>query len=106
MQALSAASRFLRIGEPVRPAHFARLVDVDRESTRHPFSADFEALDLRTALRLALPGRGDAPVRLAFCGIPPDALDQGKQIVDVDAIDDVEFGDLSFSSHDRPPLLG
>src|SRR6202011_1708460 len=94
----------LRIGEPVCSAQFARFVDVDREPTRHPFSADLEALDLRTAPRLALPGRGDAPVCLAFCGVPPGAFDQRKQVVKIDAVDDGRFGGLRLGNHDRPPL--
>src|ERR1700731_4722360 len=77
---------FLRIGETVRSAQFARFVDVDREPTRHLFSADLKALDLRTAPRLALPGCGDAPARFGFCGVLPDALDQGEQIADIDAV--------------------
>src|SRR5207249_1503738 len=52
---------FLRIGEPVTSPQFARLIDVDREPTRHLFSADPEALDLRAAPGLTLPRRGDAP---------------------------------------------
>src|SRR5215469_875853 len=96
---------FLRIGEPVRAAEFARLVDVDREPARHLFSADPEALDLRTAPRLALPGCGDVPVRFALCGVSPDALDQGKQVVDIDAVDDGGFGGLRLGNHDKRPLL-
>src|SRR5262245_39743489 len=95
---------FLRIGEPVRYTKLARFVDVDGEPARHPFSADLEALDLRPAARLTLPGRRDAPVRLACCGVPPDALDQGEQIVDIDAVDDGRFGGLRLGDHDRPPL--
>src|SRR6476660_5651823 len=56
----------LRIGETVRSTEFAGFVDVDREPTRHLFSAYFKTLDLRTALRLALPGCLDAPVRFTF----------------------------------------
>src|SRR6266403_3691961 len=63
---------FLRIGEPVCSTQFARFIDVDREPTRHPFSADPEAFDLRTAPGLSLPGRGDPPVCLAFCGVSPE----------------------------------
>src|SRR6516225_21996 len=90
MQALSAANRCSSI-RPVRKV---------REATRHPFSADYEVLDLRTAPRLALPGRGDSPVCLAFCGVPPDAVDQGKQVVDIDAVDNVRFDGLSLGNHD------
>src|SRR5262249_55675724 len=72
----------LRFGKWFRPAYSARSFDVDRERTRPPFSADSKVLDLRTAPRLALPGRGDPPVCFAFCGVPPDAVDQGKQVVD------------------------
>src|SRR3984893_7952533 len=97
---------FLRIGEPVCSTQFARFIDVDREPTLHPFSADPEAFDLRTAPGLSLPGRGDPPVCLAFCGVPPDAIDQRKQIVEIDAVDDVRFGGLRLGNHDRPPLLG
>src|SRR5216683_3009592 len=42
---------------------------VDPEPAWRPFSADFKTLDLRTAPRLALPGRRDPPVCLAFCGV-------------------------------------
>src|ERR1700736_3202506 len=97
---------FLRIGEPVCSTQFARFIDVDREPTRHPFSADPEAFDLRTAPGLSLPGRGDPPVCLAFCGVPPDAIDQRKQIVEIEAVDDVRFGGLRLGNHDRPSLLG
>src|SRR5271154_7301491 len=96
---------FLRIGEPVRSSQFARFVDVDREPARHPIAADFEALDLRTASRLALPRRGDAPVCLAFGGVAPDAIDQGKQVVDIDTVDDVRLGGLRLGNHDRPPFV-
>src|SRR6266699_3086190 len=96
----------LRIGELVRSAQFARFVDIDREPTRHPLSADPEALDLRSAPRLALPGRGDPPVCLAFCGVPPDTLDQRKQVVEIDAVDNGRFGGLRLGNHDWPPLLG
>ena len=96
---------FLRIGEAVRSSQFARFVDVDREPTRHPFSADGEALDLRPASRLALPGRGDAPLCLAFCGVSPDALDQGKQIADIDPIDERRFSGLRVGNHDKSSLL-
>src|SRR6266446_345232 len=89
----------LRIGEPVRSAQFARFVDVDREPTWHPFSADPEALDLRTAPRLALPGRGDPPVCLVFCGVPPDALYQRKQVVEIDAVDDGRLGGLRLGNN-------
>src|ERR1700731_835388 len=92
---------FLRIGETVRSAQFARFVDVDREPTRHLFSADLKALDLRTAPRLALPGCGDAPARFGFCGVLPDALDQGKQIADIDAVDDRRLPALHFGIHER-----
>jgi hypothetical protein len=42
---------FSRIGELVRSAQFAGFVGIDREPTRHPFSADLEALDLRILAR-------------------------------------------------------
>src|SRR3984893_3688317 len=96
----------LRIGEPVWSAQFARLVDVDREPTRHLFSADPEALDPRPAPRLALPSRCDPPIGLAFCGVLLDAFDQGKQVVEIDAVDDGRFNGLRLGNHDRPPLLG
>src|SRR5260221_8438050 len=97
---------FLRIGEPVRSAELARFVDVDRDPTWHLFSADPEALDLRTTPRLTLPGRGDPPVGLGFCGVLLDAVDQRKQVVDIDAVDDRRFDGLRLGNHDRPPLLG
>src|SRR6185437_7723249 len=96
---------FLRIGETIRSAQLVRLVDIDREPARHPFSADPEALDLRAAARLALPGRGDAPFCLAFRGVVLDAVDQSKQIVDVDAVDDVGRESLRLRNHDRSPSL-
>src|SRR5882724_8881743 len=97
---------FLRIGETVRTSQRVRFIDVDREPTRHPFSADLKTLDLRTAPRLALPCRGDVPVRHAFCRFPPDALDQRKQVVDIDAIDDGGFGSLRLCRHGKSPLIG
>jgi len=33
-------------------------------------------------------------------------LDQGKQLLVIDAIDDGGFGDLRLGNHDRSPLLG
>ena len=72
---------FLRIGELVRSANFARFVDVDREPASNPFAADLKAIHLRTAPRLALPGRGSTPVGLGICGVALDVLDQGKQVV-------------------------
>jgi hypothetical protein len=45
---------FLRIGEPVRAAQFARLVNVDPELARHLLPADSEALDVRMTSRLEL----------------------------------------------------
>jgi hypothetical protein len=97
---------FLRIGEAVGSAEFARFVDVDREPARHLLSADRKALDLRTAPRLALPDGSDAPVCHALCGVPLDALDQAKQVVDIDAIDDVRGRSLRLSTHVRLPSLG
>jgi hypothetical protein len=46
------------------------------------------------------------PVCLAFWGVPLDAIDQGKQIVDIDAVDDFRFGGLRLGKHDESPLLG
>src|SRR5262249_43760080 len=63
-------------------------------------SADSEALDLRAAPRLAAPGRGDVPFCLAFCSVPPDAIDQGREVVDIDAVDDGRFGGLRLVKHD------
>src|SRR6185503_12979961 len=94
---------FLRIGEPVAPAELQRLVDVDGESARHAFAADVESLDLRAAARLALPARRDAPVRLAFCGIPLDGIDERKKIIDIDAVDYLGNGGLGLSDHGRCP---
>jgi hypothetical protein len=84
---------FLRIGEPVRAPQFTRFIDVDRESTRHTHTADPKVLDMCTAPRLAFPGRCYAPVCLALRGVLPDALDQGKQVVDIDAVDQYPFGE-------------
>ena len=61
--------------------------------------AQAKALDLRAAARSALPRRGDAPVGLASRGIPLDAFDQGEQVVDIDAVDDVRFGGLRLGNH-------
>jgi len=91
---------FLRIGKPVRAAQLARLVDVDREAARHLSAADAEALDFSAAARLALPGRGDTPMGLAFRGIRPDALDQGEQVVEVDAVDDFWSNGVCVAIHD------
>src|SRR5436853_5305385 len=95
---------FLRISETVRTSQRVRFIDVDREPTRHPFSTDFKTLDLRTAPRLPLPGRGDAPVCLALCRVTPDALDQCKQVVDIDAVDHGAFGSLRLCRHTKSPL--
>src|SRR5262249_16062417 len=95
----------LRIGEPVRSAQLVWLVYVDRESARDLFSADFEARYLRAAARLTLPGRGDAPVRLAVCRVFLDALDEGEQVVDIDAVYDGGLNGLGLSSHGGCPLL-
>jgi hypothetical protein len=82
----------LRIGETVRSAEFARFVDVDRELARHLLSAYLKTRDFRAAPRLALPCRGDVPFRLAFCRFSFDPLDQRKQVIDIDAVDDGGFG--------------
>src|SRR5438067_1362499 len=92
---------FLRISETVRTSQRVRFIDVDREPARHPFSTDFKTLDLRTAPRLALPGRGDAPVCPALCRFTLDALDQPKQLVDIDAIDYGGFGSLRLCGHTK-----
>ena len=96
----------LRIGEPVRATQFAGFVDIDRKPARHALSADLETLDLRSAPRLALPGRGNAPVGLGMRGAPLGPVDQGKQIVEIDAVDDPRFDSLGLGSHDGFPLLG
>jgi len=44
---------FLRVGEAVRAAELAGLVDVDHEAPFHLFAADAKALDLAAAARLA-----------------------------------------------------
>src|SRR5204863_5806130 len=67
----------LRIGEPVRATQFAGFVDIDRKPPRHALAADLEALDLRAAPRLALPGRGNAPAGFGRRGAPLGAFDQG-----------------------------
>ena len=86
-------------------AELAGLVDVDREPARHAFAADAETVDLRAAARLALPGRGDAPVGHAFGGVALDAVDQREQVVDIDAVDDVRRGGLHLRLriHDGSP---
>ena len=91
---------FLRIGKPVRAAELARLVDVDREAARRLSAADAEALDFGAAARLRLPGRGDTPMSLTFRGIRPDALDQGEQVVEVDAVDDFWCNGVCVAIHD------
>src|SRR2546423_326844 len=73
----------LRIGERVGAPKFAGFVDIDRNPAGHALSADLEALDLRAAPRLALPGRGDPPVGLGLRGTPLGAVDQGKQVVEI-----------------------
>src|SRR5438270_2206067 len=95
---------FLRIGKTVRSSEFAGFVDVDGEPARHLFSADLITLDLCAAACLALPSRGDVPVRLAFCRCALDAVDQRKQVVDIDAVDDGGFGSLTLCTHDRSPF--
>src|SRR5712675_1802050 len=95
----------LRIGETVRSAEFTGLVDVDREPAWYLFSADLITLDFGAAPRLALPGRGDVPVRLAFCRFALNAVDQRKEVVDIDAIDDGWFGSLRLCRHGKSPLI-
>src|SRR3954451_290947 len=85
MQAWSAASRCsCGLANRFVPPQFAGFVDIDRKPARHALSADLKALDLRTATRLALPCRGDAPVGLGLRSAPLGAVDQGKQIVEID----------------------
>jgi hypothetical protein len=43
---------------------------------------------------LALPSRDDVPVRLAFFRFALDVVDQRKQVVNIDAVDDRLFGSL------------
>ncbi len=69
-------------------AEFQRLVDIDREPTRHIDTADRETLDLRARMRAVLPGTRHPPVRHALSGFGFDALDQPTHRVGVDAIDD------------------
>jgi len=69
----------LRVGQAIRSAEFVRLVNIDQEFTRHLLSANCKALHVRTAARLALPDRSYAPSGVAFCGIVPNAFDQGQQ---------------------------
>jgi hypothetical protein len=95
---------FLRISETVRAAQFAGFVDVNREPARYTFSADLKTIDLGTAPRLTLPGRGNPPICFTFCDVTLDAIEQGEQFVDIDTIDDFRFCDLRLSSHDRSPL--
>src|SRR5258708_28163486 len=97
---------FLGIGETVRSAQFAWFVDIDREATRHLRSADFEALDLRAAPSLAPPNCVDAPAGFGFFRVPPDPLDQAKQVIDIDAVDDSGFGGLRLGSHHNLLLPG
>src|SRR5215472_6803965 len=94
---------FLRIGILVRAAELARFIDVDREAARHLIAAHAKALDLRTAVRLALPGRDDMPLGLALSGIPLDPLNQGKQVVDIDAVDDIRRNGHCVTIHDKSP---
>src|SRR5262249_32531809 len=91
----------LRIGELVRPAQLKGFIDVDREPARDLLTADFESLHLPAGPRLALPGGGDAPVRLGLCGVFCDALYQSEQIVDIDAVYDDGLG---LGNHDWPPV--
>src|SRR6516162_3594924 len=95
----------LRIGKPVGAAEFVGLVDVDREAARHLVAANAKALDFRAAARLALPRRGDTPLGLAFSRIVPDTLDQGEQVVDIDAVDDLWCGGYRVAIHDYSPLF-
>src|SRR5215471_4989278 len=95
---------FLRIREHVRSTEFVRLVDIDGELSRHARSADSEAVDMRSAPRLALPGRCDPPLGLAFRRLVPDALDQTQQVIDIDAVDHPWFRGLSFGKHCKSPL--
>jgi hypothetical protein len=39
-------------------------------------------------------------------GAPLGPVDQGKQIVEIDAVDDGRFDSLRLGSHDGFPLLG
>jgi hypothetical protein len=40
-------------------------------------------------------------VRLASCGVPLDPLDQGRQIIDINAVNVGWFGDLRLSEHKK-----
>jgi hypothetical protein len=52
-------------------------------------SADPERFDLRSAVRLSLPGRRNAPVCHGRRGLLLDALDQGEQVAEIDPVDDI-----------------
>src|SRR5262249_49185847 len=63
------------------------------------------ALDFRTAVRLALPSRDDMPLGLALSGVPLDPLNQGKQVVNIDAVDDIRRNGHCVTVHDKSPLF-
>ena len=60
----------LGVGEPIRATDLARLVDFERELARHLLSTDREAVDVRTAPRLALPVHLTRQWVLAFAASP------------------------------------
>src|SRR5215467_2070394 len=105
MQALSAAIRcscglaywFERRGRTVRRCR--------SRAARHLIAAHAEALDFRTAARLALPRRDDMPLGLALRGIPLDPLNQGKQVVDIDAVDGIRRNGHCVTIHDESPFI-
>ena len=67
-------------------------------------AADLEFFDIRSALRLPLPGRRDAPVVLPFAGscLTPWI---SEEVVDIDAIDNVRLGISGLRKHDNPWLV-
>ena len=49
---------------------------------------------------LAAPTRADVPVCLGLCRVRLDAIDQGEQVVDIDAVDHVRSGGFRLGDHD------
>jgi hypothetical protein len=93
----------LRIGKPVRATEFAGLIDIDREPARQVLPSDREPLHLGASSSLALPARSCAPGGGGFRDIALDTLDQGEEVVDAKAVNDLSFDGLCIGIHIPSP---
>ena len=89
----------LRVGELIGAAKLVGLVDVEGELPLDVFPRHLESLDMRAALSLSLPAVGHPPAGLAIGRVVPHAVDEGFQVVHVDAVDDTGFVCFRKCSH-------